>query len=294
MPIPLGGFWRWEVQVVGHSDRLGSNTAEIAGCLSHCCNRSPLWVKRHPAIGTIQGGRNAALRRFQRRFTLLRTKANHRSISATGSNHRVGQYLLIVLAIDPALAGNRGVIKQTQQIRIPIAIAGGTRKICFTPGPVRLDVVWWLREKLVLIDRGVFCQGTGRYFCRYRTVLHHPHHSLLQNPTNDRRLKSPTPETLHQLLLPTRTHNKQHALLRFRKQEFVGGHAVFSCGHQIEVQLNPHISLGSHLRTTTGETCSTHILRGNHIPALKGFQASLNQALLKKGISNLHRRAIIQ
>ena len=129
LPIPLRGFWRGEVQVVGHSDRLGSNTAEIACRFSDRCDRSPLWVKSHPAIGTIQRGRYTALRRLQRRITLLRTKANHRSISATGSNHRIGQHLLVVLAIDPALAGNRGVIKQTQQIRIPIAIGSRTRKI---------------------------------------------------------------------------------------------------------------------------------------------------------------------
>ena len=159
---------------------------------------------------------------------------------------------------------------------------------------MRLDVLWWLREKLVLVDRGVFCQGTGRYFCCHRTVLQHPHHWLLQNATDNGRLKSPTPETLHQLLLPTRTHNKQHALLGFRKQEFVGGHAVFSCGHPIEVQLNAHISLRCHLRTTTGETRCTHILSGNDITALKGFQASLNQALLEKRISNLHGRPVIQ
>ena len=146
----------------------------------------------------------------------------------------------------------------------------------------------------MLVDRCVFCQSPGRNFCRHSTVLQHPHHRLFQNATHNRCLQPPTPETLHQLLLPTRTHHKQHALLRFRKQEFVGGHAFFARRHSIEVQLDAHISLSGHLRTTTGQTRSTHILGRDNITALKGFQASLNQSLLEKGISHLHRRAIIQ
>ena len=125
-------------------------------------------------------------------------------------------------------------------------------------------------------------------------MLQHPHHGLLEHTPHHSSLQSPAPEPLHQELLAAGTHHKQHALLGFREQVLVGGHALFAGGHTIEIELDAHIPLGGHLRAAAGETGGAHVLRGHHITTLERLETGFNQPLLQERIPHLHGRTVIE
>ena len=178
---------------------------------------------------------------------MLRPKPHHSSIRSTSGHNGISEHLLVVLAIDPAFAGDGGVIKESQQIRSPVVIAGNLGKISLRPAPMLLDVLWRLRDQGVLIDGSVFRKSPGRNLSSHRSMLKHTYNRLRENLTHNGRLQAPAAETLHQRLLTTGLHHKQHPLLRFRQQELVRSHALFTGWNPVEIQLNPHIPFGGHL-----------------------------------------------
>ena len=293
LPIARGRFRGGEIEVVGNSNRFGPHTTEVAGRLRHRRHAPPLRIKGHPTVGTIQRGRHPPLARLQGPRTLLEAQAQHSGIGGPWQHHCVGLHLVVVLAPHPGLAGDGWVIQQLQQHRLD-RLGLQRRQAALLPTPMGLNRLGRFRQQLPLVNGRVFRQGPGRHLRRHRPVLQHPHQLLLQHPAHHRRLQSPAPEAFHQRLLAARLHHKQHPFLGFRQQEVVGGHPRFPGGHQIQIQLDAHMALGGHLGAAAGEASGTHVLGGQHITAFKGLKAGLNQSLLQKRVTHLHRRPVIQ
>ena len=149
-------------------------------------------------------------------------------------------------------------------------------------------------EQLTAVNRCVLSQSAGGNLRSHRTVLQHTHHRFFQHPANHRGLQAPAAEALHQGFFAARLHHKQHPLLGFREQEFVGRHPGFTGRHTVEIQLDAEITLGGHLRATAGQSGSAHVLGSHHITTLESLEAGLDQALLQKGIPHLHGRAVVE
>ena len=110
LPKPLRSLRGREIEVVGNREGLRTNTAQITGSLSHSSHSSAFGIECHPTIGAIDRGSNTARRGLQRTIALLRPKSNHSGISRSRRHHSVSQHLLVVLAMDPTLTGNGGVV----------------------------------------------------------------------------------------------------------------------------------------------------------------------------------------
>ena len=212
-------------------------------------------------------------------------------IGSTGRHHRVGQHLLVVLPVNPALARNGRVIQKRKQSCSRVREG---RQLLFIPFPQLLQVRRGLLQQGVLLNRRVISEGRRRHFRSHRTVVQHPHDRLLQNPTDHSRLQTPTAEALHQGLFATGLDHKQHPLLRLRQQELVGRHALFAGRNTIEIQFHTKPPFGGHLGTTAGQPRSPHVLRCDHIAAGEGLQTGFDQSLLQEGITHLNGRTIIQ
>ena len=158
---------------------------------------------------------------------------------------------MVVLAIDPALGSDGGVVQQRQQHVAPAEAidAGGTgcRQIGLAPAPVGLDRSRGLSQQLVVVDRRVIGQGTGRHFGGHLAVLQHPHDVLLQHPADHSRLQPPAAETGHERVFAARSDHEQHPFLGFAQQKLVGRHALLAGRHPIQVELDAQPPLGRHL-----------------------------------------------
>ena len=194
----------------------------------------------------------------------------------------------------PALARDGGVIQKTQQLLTPVMVLRRAGKIRFSPAPELLNVSGWFLQEVVVIDRRVLGQSTGRHFRRHCTVLQHPNHGLRQDTTHHGRLKSPAPEALHQRFLAASADHEQHPLLGFREQILISRHPLFAGRHLVEIELHADIALGRHLGTTAGETSCPHVLGSHHITALKRLQTGFNQTFFQEGITHLHSRSIVE
>ena len=191
----------------------------------------------------------------------------------------------------PALAGDGWIIQQLQQHGRRV-LQG--RQLTLLPLPELLQIRRGLLQQGVLLNRRVIRQGGGRHLGSHLAVVQHTHHRFLQHLTHHGGLQTPASEALHQRLLATGLHHKQHPLLGLREQKFVGRHAVFAGRDAIEVEFNPQATFGRHLRTTAGESGSPHVLGRHHITAGEGLQAGLDQPLLQKRITHLNRRTVVQ
>ena len=191
----------------------------------------------------------------------------------------------------PALAGDGRIIQKLQQNSRRV-LQG--RQLTLLPLPELQKIRRGLLQQLVLLDRRVIRQGSGRHLGSHVTVMQHAHHGFLQHLTHHGGLQTPASEALHQCVFATSLHHKQHPLLGFRKQELVCRHAVFASRNPIEIKLNPQAALRRHLRTAAGESGSPHVLSCNHITTGECLQTGLDQPLLQEGITHLNRRTVIQ
>src|SRR2546425_267243 len=92
------------------------------------------------------------------------------------------------------------------------------------------------------------------------------------------------------LLLAATGHHQQHALLRLRKEDLVGGHLDLAPGYARQLHLHAGASPRRHLGGTAGQPGRTHVLDSHHGAGLHELQTCLEEQLLREGIAHLHRR----
>src|SRR5205085_8938015 len=63
--------------------------------------------------------------------------------------------------------------------------------------------------------------------------------------------------------------------------------------HPGDVQVDPHLALGGHLRSRGGQAGGTEVLQGDEQPAVEQLERALEQLLLLEGISHLDRRPAV-
>ena len=112
LPVTPPRLRRRKIQIVRDRQRLGTHATEIAGGLGHCGHGASLGIESNPAVRAVDRGRHATDLILH---GVLGTQADNSCVPSTGRHHRVGQNLLVVLAIDPAFAGNGGVVQQAHQ-----------------------------------------------------------------------------------------------------------------------------------------------------------------------------------
>ena len=216
MPVARGSLRGGEVEVVGHRQGLSTHAAEVASGLGDGRHAAPLWIESHPAVGAIDDSRHATGRRLG--FS-LGTQTDHSRIRTARGHHRVGLHLMVVLAVDPALGSDGGVIQQGQERLAPAltvnARRGGRRQLRLGPAPVLLNGCRGLAQQVVAVDRRVIRQGTGGHLSSDRTVLQDPNNVVLQDTADDGRLQAPTGKALHQCRFAAGLHHKEHPLLGF-------------------------------------------------------------------------------
>ena len=119
LPIARGGFGGGEIEVVGNRQGFGPHAAQVAGRFSHRRHATPLGIEVDPAVRAIHHGCHATGGLRHGPCPLLGPQAHHGRIGAPREHHGVGLHLVVVLAVNPALAGNGGIVEQLQQNLTP-------------------------------------------------------------------------------------------------------------------------------------------------------------------------------
>ena len=81
--------------------------------------------------------------------------------------------------------------------------------------------------------------------------------------------------------------DEEHALLAFGEHDFVGGHAGFALGDEVELDIEADAAAGAHLAGGTGKAGGTHILNAYDCAGLHGFKAGFKEEFLHEGVADL-------
>ena len=121
-----------------------------------------------------------------RPLPLLGSQTHNGGIGTARGHHGVGLHLVVVLAPNPTLAGDGGVIEQAQQHLPPGQLARSQnhastrwhRQGRFLPAPVLLNLGRGGLQEQVMVDGRVVGQGTGRDLGGHLPPLQDPHDVL--------------------------------------------------------------------------------------------------------------------
>ena len=139
-----------------------------------------------------------------------------------------------------------------------------------------------------LVDRRVVGERLIGNFGDDFSVVQHAHLAVGSNAAHFHRVQSPFFENAKDFLLAAFLRHQQHALLRFAQHDFVGSHAGFTLGHEVEFDFSAHVAASAHFAGGAGKPGSAHILNADDGAGLHGLKAGFEQQLFQKGIAHLH------
>ncbi len=87
--------------------------------------------------------------------------------------------------------------------------------------------------------------------------------------------------------------DEEHALLRLREHDFVGGHAGFALGDEVELDGDAELALGAHLAGGAGEAGCAHVLDAEDGAGLHDFEAGLEEEFFEEGVAHLDVGALL-
>ena len=87
--------------------------------------------------------------------------------------------------------------------------------------------------------------------------------------------------------------DQQHALLGFGKQHFVGRHAGFALGDEVEIDIDADAAAAAHFAGGGGESGRAHVLNGDDGAGFHGFEAGFEEELFEEGVADLDVGALL-
>ena len=143
-----------------------------------------------------------------------------------------------------------------------------------------------------LVDWRVVCKRGIRNFCDQFSVLQNPHHWIARHAANFRGIEPPLFENLEHFRFAALFGDEQHALLGFRKHDFVSGHPGFALWYAIEFDFKADSTARAHFTRGTCQAGCSHVLDTHNRTSLHGFKAGFEQQFLHERIPDLHVRAL--
>ena len=206
-----------------------------------------------------------------------------------GEHQRIGAHHVVVLAIDPALAGDGR--RREQRERMPRRGAGGAARPgrAAAPRPGRPDV----RSA----DRRPAPRPPARVFGISATT----------SPLDFTRI-SPSSVTTP-MCAAWRSHlskialdlgfaspldDEQHALLRFREHDLVRRHPGLPLRDVLDVDLDAGAAARAHFARRAGQPGGAHVLDADQRVGRHQLETRLEQQLLHERIADLHRRPLLR
>ena len=185
---------------------------------------------------------------------------------------------MVVLAPDPALAGNAGVGKEPGQHRCGIGVRDRRQiKRC------RRGEGSGFPE----IERSVVGQRAGGNLDHDILAVADAHHAVVGDGADLRIGKIPFFEdSLHDILL-TLLDDHKHAFLGLAEENLVGGLSLGALGHELDVDLDTGAATAGGLAGGAGQPGRAHVLDAGDGVGREELEAGLEQKLLADGIPHL-------
>ena len=267
-----------EIQAVGGAERPAAGAGDVARRFSDRQDGAPIGVEVAVAAVAIDRHRQCALR------------ALDSDDAGTHARHvdRVRPHHVIVLPIDPALAGN-GRRPEERQQRL---VRRRRRGQCADIELPRAGQVRGFRHRTV-IHRRLVGQRAIRNLGDDGAAISYPQQTIAGDFADVHGVQIPFVEDPLDLRLPASLDHQQHALLRFGEHDFVRGHAALALRHERHVDLDARAAARSHFGRRAGQTRRTHVLNADERVGLHHFQAGLEQQLFHERIADLDGRPLL-
>ena len=107
-----------------------------------------------------------------------------------------------------------------------------------------------------------------------------------------RRVQTPTLKDRLGIGFAPRFEDGQHPLLAFREHHFIGGHALFALGDEVQVKIYADAALAGHFNAGGRQASRAHVLDRGHRTGGHELQRRLDQQLLGEGVAHLDRRPL--
>ena len=242
--------------------------------------------------------------------------AQHRGVGA-GTDDRVEEQLMVVLAPHPRLVGDRRRREQREQLAREIGAGGEAGR---ERGPrigrvarllvgrrcdrarvhgavaeaVARDVGEWLA---VGRERRWFVASSGqRVGARHADRVEEPVEDAEAPGVGDapdhRRADLPTLAQLEHLVEVARLDDREHPLLALRRHHLDRVHARLALGDARDVDVHARAGLGRRLRRRARQAGRAEVLHADREPGVEQREARLDEPLLLERVADLHRRAL--
>ena len=212
-------------------------------------------------------------------------QAEDGGIARPGFDHRAGLHLVVVAAVDGALARDVRGREQVPQDAPRLRGAGGRRH---RRGVQRVEVCG-TRPTGAVLRR--FDERRDVHLGGELGAVVDARHAVAGDGADGGERHVPPVEDVSYGVLVLRFDDEEHPLLGLGEHDLVGGHAVLAAGDTRDVNLDAGATPRGALHHGAGEARRTEVLHPVQQAARGGFEAGLDEHLLQEGVADLHGRA---
>ena len=274
LPVILGLHGVAEVEAVGDCERPAAGANDVAGRLGH--------------------GEHGALVRVQVTIAAVAVDAEGERLAGSrdGDDGRIRsrahQHRRLVLEgetpVGGCFAGDRRGIEQRQQHGIAVPGLGDLvkRQALGLPQPGG-----FLGRSI--IKRRIFGQRLHRHFGHDLAVLLDAEHAVRRDRADPGDRNAPLPEDGDRLVFPSFLEDREHPLLGFAEQDFIGRHFRLALRDQRHIELDPRAATRRRLAGRANQPGGPHVLHPGHQSFPDQLKARLAQAFAKLGVADRDR-----
>ena len=284
-----------EIQAVGRAARPRAGARHVSSRLGDRQHRAAIRVEVTVAAVAVQRQRKRALRPF------------NADDSGAEARHvqRVRAHGVVVLAVHPVLAADRGRAEEHQQRRGVVARLRASRCLRLVSREpfrrtqrveIELLHLRQIRRRLhrAAIDRRIVGERAVRNVGDNRASILHTQAAIGRDLPDPRCVKIPFLENPLDLLLAPALDDEQHPLLRLGQHDLVRRHAALALWNERDVDLDACAAARSHFRRRAGQPGRAHVLDPDQRVGAHHLQAGFEQELLHERIADLHGRPLFR
>ena len=266
------------VEAVGGTDGCPSHARHVAGGLGHGECRAGGGVQVDEPRVAVHGERESPV------------GALHAYGAGAHARHHdgVGAHHVVVLPVDPPLAGDAGGGQEPDE-RVSRFQRAQTleRELLDIGQPGR----WGHRPA---VHRRVVGQRTVRDVGHDSAVMLHPHPAVSGDLADPDGVEIPLREDRFDLGFAAALDHQKHPLLRLGEHDLVGRHACFPLGHERHVDLDADAAARPHLAGRRGQPGRAHVLDADQGVGLHHLEAGFQEKFLHERVAHLHGRTLLR
>ncbi len=272
LPHDLGALRIGEVEAVGDRERGRADRADVApgfgDRLLAALDRVGIAIAR----GAVGAHRERAA---------CAVDADERCVAA--DLHRVAADLAVILFVDPAAACDVGRSHERLEVGRDIGGFGDVGQV----GLLRRRNVRPVIERRIVGERG------ERDIADDLAMMFQHHAPRIGDGADNREVEFPFLEDCLRKLFLAGLQDHQHAFLALGQHHLIGRHAGFALRHVVHLEVEADAAFRRHFDRRGGEARGAHVLDRDDRVRRHQLEACLDQQLFRKGIADLHRRALL-